>query len=261
MKINLIKTLRNILIILVSQFFLILPAKSNLLTSSTNKIIVWNVGQGQFITYIEKNKCWHFDMGGEFFNWKRVQQLCGNKQNEVTLSHIDSDHINGLWKAYKHLKTICIHPPSYIHIGLGKSKMLEHYPKCLEPTDRRYNNSIFKQINIENLNVKNENQLSKVISLMGIMLIPGDSPINEEKRWHFNLTHENQIKYLILGHHGSRTSTSEELLHSLPHLEMAIASSRFKKYHHPHAETLFRLRKNKTPVLKTEDWGHIILEL
>lgn len=87
-------------------------------------------------------------------------------------------------------------------------------------------------------------------------LFPGDSPRAQEKRWFPQAPLDTRI--LVLGHHGSRTATSHQLVARLRHLKMAIASARFKKYGHPHIETKARLKQAHVPLLKTEDWGHLI---
>ena len=73
-----------------------------------------------------------------------------------------------------------------------------------------------------------------------------------------NLT---EAQYLLLGHHGSRTSTSEQLLVGLPHLKLAIASSRHRRFGHPHLETQLRLKSHHVPLITTEDWVNIHLWL
>lgn len=65
---------------------------------------------------------------------------------------------------------------------------------------------------------------------------------------------------LILGHHGSKSSTSEYLLNNLS-IRQSISSARWKRYHHPHPQVLARLQIKKIPNLRTEDWGHIIFQI
>ena len=55
--------------------------------------IVWNVGQGQWVSYIDIDKCYHFDAGGEFFDKRKFQKHCKNKYNAFSFSHWDWDHI------------------------------------------------------------------------------------------------------------------------------------------------------------------------
>lgn len=89
-------------------------------------------------------------------------------------------------------------------------------------------------------------------------LIPGDSTKKQEKIWRFKTP--STAQGLILGHHGSRTSTSKELLQTLPNLKWAIASARYEKYRHPHKDVLKNLKAHRIPILKTEDWGHIRIQ-
>jgi competence protein ComEC len=41
---------------------------------------------------------------------------------------------------------------------------------------------------------------------------------------------------------------------------MAIASARWKRYHHPHAEIEALLKQRHIPMIRTEDWGNIWFE-
>jgi competence protein ComEC len=98
------------------------------------------------------------------------------------------------------------------------------------------------------------------------VVVPGDSPIKEERQWLHGLGAfapgvRAAADFLILGHHGSRTSTGLDLLKSLPRLRGAIASARRARYGHPHREVELRLRKFRVPLLKIEDWNNIWIEL
>jgi competence protein ComEC len=116
----------------------------------------------------------------------------------------------------------------------------------------------------ENLNVqswvytkpKNTNESSKVFIDQKI-LIPADSPVKQEKLWANEMTGLINVEIIILGHHGSRTSTSTELLLKLKNIKMAMVSARYAKYKHPHLQVLNNLMEFGIPVLKTEDWGNI----
>lgn len=102
---------------------------------------------------------------------------------------------------------------------------------------------------------KRSNDASQIF-LSQKFLFPGDSPARLEKIWIHRIP-KDQPQILILGHHGSKTSTSDELLEHFSSLKIAVASSRMKKYGHPHPETLRKLRKRKIPILLTEEWGNI----
>jgi competence protein ComEC len=214
--------------------------------------VVWNVGQGQWITLIQANDCWHFDMGGEYFAWNKVRKLCREKINRVSLTHWDWDHIGALKKASRHLSNLCLNDAP-----LGKStptKMsLLPRQKCIKD----------ENIWIWRPNITSKaksNELSQIFLSNGF-LIPGDSTLKEERLWANSLPISDSPRILILGHHGSRTSTSDYLLNKLPNLKQAVASARWRRYRHPHPQVLLMLQKHKIPILRTEDWGSIWFEL
>lgn len=210
-------------------------------------LVVWNTGQGQWVSVINPNDCLHFDVGGEIFPWKKLADLCGKKENKLFLSHWDWDHIGALAKWPPWPTCLALSP-----IGTSsprKMNLLKKFKLCQESDVPHWTPALSKDSNSE----------SHVVSYERF-LIPGDSPKTQERIWK-NQSWVSQSQVLILGHHGSRTSTSNELLERLPHLRMAIASARWRKYHHPHPETVALLNQHHIPVISTEDWGSIWFEL
>lgn len=228
-----------------------------------NFFIVWNVGQGLGTTWIDRKSCFHFDLGGDQVPIKKIRLFCQNKTNVVHLSHSDQDHISGLAQLPLITKKIC----------------LTHYPH----TENRRKVHFFKRFQIcksndlpsllysvlwtDNPNKnKSSNDSSRVVDLRldKLSIInPGDSSKKMERLWApriKSLSSHRQV--LILGHHGSQTSTSHELLQALPKLSMSIASARQSKYGHPHESVIRRLKieKNIIPI-RTEDWGNLIFTL
>lgn len=215
--------------------------------------VIWNVGQGQWLTQITPERCQHFDMGGEFFPWKRLRQICGNKDNEIHLSHWDWDHIGALAKPalVRTLPQRCLALPPVGKTSKYKKSLLADLSPCLSPASEL-------RIWTSSTQEKDSNARSHVLLHQNI-LIPGDSPQRQEALWS-QLPWVRQSRVLILGHHGSRTSTSERLLASLPNVRLAIGSARWARYKHPHPQVLKRLRQHRLPFLRTEDWGHIWIE-
>jgi competence protein ComEC len=93
------------------------------------------------------------------------------------------------------------------------------------------------------------------------LLAPGDSPRDEEKKWIHHFAGLERVRVLVLGHHGSRTSTSQDLLAKLSGVRVAIASARFRRYGHPHTEVVRELAQRKISLLRTEEWGTIHMRL
>ncbi len=221
--------------------------------------IVWNVGQGQWSSLVTKNTCDHFDMGGEKNPLKLVKKLCENKINRIYLSHWDWDHLSFALKAKFILKNTCLRLPPLGVSSSRKMQILKTYSACSANQMEDFPLKELTRFTAADLSRKT-NDLSHVLLVSENFLIPGDSTAQQEKIWSHNENMQ-KAKFLLLGHHGSRTSTSEELLLQLPHLKTAIASARFAKYGHPHLEVVQRLKRHHVVLLKTEDWGNLWFEL
>lgn len=240
------------LLILLSPF----PAEG---PAFRDLFIIWNVGQGQWVTANQRNRCEHFDFGGEIMPMSKIKNQCSGKDNYLYLSHWDYDHWGGLKRLIKSIPNLCHAPWPLLTLGKTLPKIAHPIPLCKSPLEPWYRPEIdfVKQKGIVS------NDLSQVFVFQNRILIPGDSTTRMEELWTANLRklEKKRIQVLILGHHGSKTSTSEALLQHLPHLKLAIATAREARYGHPHSVVLHRLKNHRVPVLRTEDWGNIGLEL
>lgn len=223
----------------------------------TNLWVIWNVGQGQWVTHILSKECLHYDMGGEFGSFKTIKKTlinyCGNKINKLNLSHWDYDHFFNIFSFIKTVPDLCWQNiPEFAHTKKSVKNILDlKIPNC---SKKNMNLTIWVP-----LFARNTNESSTIFYDENI-LITGDSPIQQEKIWTSEIENLEFARVLILGHHGSRTSTGKNLLSFLTHLKYSIASARYIKYKHPHSDTLRRLSEYSIPVLKTEDWGNIWFE-
>lgn len=215
--------------------------------------IVWNVGQGQWTTQVDRETCLHFDVGGEFKPAaKKLKLYCDGKQNALFFSHWDWDHIGLVKYLDLQLPKVCIMQMPGGEGSESKQRLLKSITPCAK-----------RNFSLQTLLAQDakSNNANSNIFVHNRILIPGDSPTSQEKLWLHQLKQPLKIQTLILGHHGSRTSTSRELLSALPQLRLAITSARKKRYGHPHLQTLFRLQQQGIPVLRTEDWGHIVVPI
>lgn len=221
---------------------------------------VWNVGQGQWTTLPLGNMCIHFDMGGESAPWRFIQSLCSRRNNFLILTHFDRDHINHLERFQNLVKPngIClllhpsqVIPPKAIHL------------KKLRPCQRPKEAALWWQWRHPHTTSKiplNQNSKSLWIVIYNYILIPGDAPKKIEKQvahWPA-LRH---VEHLIVGHHGSSSSTSQTLISSLPQLNSASISARKLRYGHPHPKTVERLFKNNIPWESTEKKGSLKIRI
>lgn len=221
-----------------------------------DQLAIWNVGQGQWVTAARNAKCLHFDIGGERVEWDAVISLCRYRQNHVYFSHWDLDHVNFAWRAKQKLPNLCIAARPGGRATGKREHVLNGIPQCdpgqLLASSRRIR-ELTPRLKSKN---KNSNESSRIFLLEQMVLIPGDAGTKTEAQipnssWLAN------ARILILGHHGSRTSTSEAWLSKLPNLRLAVASSRRRKYGHPHPLVVDRVKNHGVPVIVTEDWGNI----
>ena len=244
--------------------FLFLLLHPTLCTMRSAQIVAlfWNIGQGQWTTVITADTCRHYDFGGEITYWNKnrnlLLKLCKDKQNILHLSHPDLDHYAYYPPMQKTLKNICWFEID--HSSIPAKRQLRKIPLCPErkyaDAHSRHHFRMYKPANF-----RSKNDSSKVYAFKNL-LIPGDSPQKHEKIWAANLTAPEKHTLLQLGHHGSRTSSSDLLFKKLSRIKMAVVQARKKRFNHPHPETIQRLKKYRIPLLTTEDWGNtaVILE-
>lgn len=235
--------------------FIIISSSSSVIREQRglSYFVVWNIGQGQWTTFIHPELCHHVDVGGEFAPLKKIRFWCASQKNEISLSHWDLDHV-GLIPRLKG-QNLCLRLRPLGKASAKKESLLRPLQNCTEKSAQ--NISKFSPVLSGK---KSENAKSHVQAIENILL-PGDSTTKEESVWIHQIKGIGQIRLLVLGHHGSASSTSDELLAAMPHLKMAVASARWNRYRHPHPKTLATLSRRKIPILRTEDWGNLFFEI
>lgn len=233
-----------------------------LLARTQTSFIIWNVGQGLWTTLKSEEECQHFDSGGERAPWPKIIETCGRgftRSNRFHFSHWDYDHVSFARLARYRLQESCLFiGPATAPPNPKRGSILSEFKPC--PLSLEQPQPV-KEIGfaLRPMKRKTSNDLSRIFALDDILL-PGDSVARAERVWARSLRARPPIKVLVLGHHGSRTSTSIELLRELPYLKQAIASARKAKYGHPHPEIIRRLQERGVAVVSTEDWGTLRLE-
>lgn len=120
-------------------------------------------------------------------------------------------------------------------------------------------------VEIRNFNVypelwNEENDESLVLSFTinsYSFLIMGDAPIKIEKK----IMEDNKklnATILKVGHHGSKTSSSEEFIKYVNPKEAVISCGKNNKYGHPHQSVINILKSNKVKIRRTDIEGSII---
>lgn len=246
----------------------------NLNRSQLLEVIFFNVGQGDGI-FIETPQNYQIlidggpssvvleKLGQEMSFWDRSIDL-------IILTHPEHDHVAGLIEV---LKTYEV--KNILWTGVLKdTKEFEEWIKLIkgEKADitiaqagqRIIIPNIFFEIiypfeDLEGQNIKNTNNTSIIFRLVfnnNCFLFTGDASKSIERKVIDKGLNLN-CNVLKVGHHGSKNSTSKELVESvIPELAV-ISLGKDNKYGHPHAQVLDILNDYGIKVLRTDEIGDI----
>lgn len=183
--------------------------------------------------------------------------------DHLILSHGDNDHLGEAFNLVNNFKIKNVVFNCGTHNNLENSLM-----KLLKEKKIEYGSCV-KEINVDNnklrfLNTKeydNENDNSSVIyaNINNFkFLFMGDASAITEKEIlnKYNLT---DIDVLKVGHHGSNTSSSKELINTINPNYSIISVGKNNRYGHPNEEVLERLDNSK--IYRTDIEGSIMFKL
>ncbi|MGC0153118.1 DNA internalization-related competence protein ComEC/Rec2 [Chromobacterium vaccinii] len=108
-----------------------------------------------------------------------------------------------------------------------------------------------------------DNARSCVLRVAGAhraLLVGGDAPQRQEDGLAERYGARLRSDVLIVGHHGSRTSSSEAWLAAVQPSVAVVSAGFLNRYRHPHRETLERLRRQGAAVLRTDLDGALTLD-
>jgi competence protein ComEC len=89
-------------------------------------------------------------------------------------------------------------------------------------------------------------------------LLTGDLPAQEESRL---LTEAISAEVFIVGHHGSKTSSSLDFLRAVNPKMAVVSAGYLNRYRHPHPSILQRLSQENIPLWRTDKTGQILFKL
>jgi len=92
------------------------------------------------------------------------------------------------------------------------------------------------------------------------ILITGDLPQKFERYLVHKYKNKLKSNILLVGHHGSNTSSSEEFLKAVDPEYIIISVGKDNPYHLPNKNALKRLQKLHIPILRTDKIGNIIFQ-
>jgi competence protein ComEC len=191
----------------------------------------------------------------------------------ILVSHPDMDHVGGLPELFDRFSVKHLLVSGVSSDNSAYEEMMNGAKK--ENTDIRFarrgrivldqEHGIFLDIlfpdrEVTGLETNMSSVVMKLIYRETSFLFTGDSPQAIEKYLISQDPKVLDVDVLKLGHHGSKTSNSEEFLLNTSPEYAIISAGKGNSYGHPHKEVLDLLNKDNIPYLDTMDVGTIVFE-
>ncbi len=232
------------------------------------RVTVLDVGQGQCILLQSANSCYMVDCGGDSAKGAAsavVRTLWSNgiyKLDGIILTHFDEDHVGGILPLLAQTQADRLYIPAGERTQDGDS-ITELFPGelCYVETETVLSCGNGTITVFPNYPDASGNECSLCILFQAAdcdILITGDRNASGEAQL-MAQTDLPDLEALIVGHHGSKSSTSMELLRSTMPEVAIISVGKDNRYGHPDEEILNRLALYGCKVLRTDLHGTIII--
>lgn len=231
------------------------------------RVTVLDVGQGQCILLQSQDRSYLVDCGGdsetiaadEAANALLSQGI--SKLDGLILTHYDADHAAGAMYLLSRVPADCLYLPTAVDSD-GYSEHLLTYSDGLvwmvdDQVSITYGTSQITLFPSEYGISDNESGLGVLFQTENCdILITGDWGASAERELMQNIELP-QLEVLIVGHHGSKFSTCEELLAATMPKYAIISVSADNPYGHPSQEVLERLERYGCIVFRTDRDGTV----
>lgn len=220
------------------------------------KVTVFDVGQGLAILLQTPTQNILYDTATPISPlWQNLQALGVRKIDTLIVSHHDNDHAGGLQSIPNHIEIK--------EIYAGQPEFYTSAKPCDAGIDWRVDSVDFSMMTPSTLPNSSDNDKScvlRVVSGSHAMMITGDLSAQGEKRLITEQGDKLSSEILVLGHHGSKSSSSIAFLRAT-NPSLAIASSGYaNSYRHPSLDVRKRLSKLNIPLFRTDMQGAITIE-
>ena len=273
------------LIVLAILFFLnlvLLTNLNNLTPKEKVKITFLNVGQGHsLLIQAENNKNILIDTGNEKIALNSLLNelsFFNKKIDTIFATHYDLDHIGLLPFYLNYFQVKNFYDTGIKRVGKSQEGLYEEIKKIVQK--KKINKKELKagdeitispRVKIKILFPDSFFNLDKMPSNDGSMvlmifidhhkiLITGDLPKKYEKYLIKKYGGKLKSEILLAGHHGSRSSSSEDFLKTVNPKNFVISVGEDNPYGHPHREILKLAKKLKLNILRTDILGNINFE-
>jgi competence protein ComEC len=240
------------------------------------KVTVLDVGQGDSILIEPASGKKILIDGGERKMGERVvvpflRRKGINKLDMVVLTHPHEDHVGGLPAVLRKIKVDSVLDPGYPYksqsykrfLGLIKrNKIKYHLARAGQSIDFGQA-TVARILNPSLPFLENVNNASIVMQLRYknfSLLLCGDNEKEGEERLLEQTASSLQSAIIKIGHHGSRTATSDQFLAAVNPKIALISCGKHNKFKHPHKSTLDKLRDEGIKIYRTDRDGAIIVK-
>ncbi|WP_435349694.1 lamin tail domain-containing protein [Haloarchaeobius sp. HRN-SO-5] len=205
-----------------------------------------------------------------------LQRVGVERLDHLVTSHADADHIGGHAAVIEYFETQGEGVGAVYDPGIPSAS--QTYARYLDAVET-YDVPLFRtragaQMPVTGVDVsvlgppreplenvdRNENSIVlRVTHGETSFLFTGDAEDDEERFVLSNYGSSLQSTVLLAGHHGSRSSTGDELLDAVDPRLVVLSSAYDSQYGHPHQETLDRLAARSIPAYWTATHGNVVL--
>lgn len=232
------------------------------------RMTMLDVGQGQAILLQSEGKTYLVDCGGDYeedaadITAEKLLSMGINRLDGIFLTHYDADHSGGLPYLLTRIDTdLILMPYSMDDEGVGDTLREISGDAAIVVKEDLILEFGGVQIDIFaplSYNSGNESSMSILFQTENCaILITGD--MGEAGERLLLKTHQlPQVDVLVVGHHGSKTSTSEALLQAVQPAYAFISVSEDNYYGHPAKVVLDRLLAYECLIFRTDENGTII---
>ena len=246
------------LIILFTGWKLAANVIQDYLHSSSWKVTMLDVGQGLAMAIERNGHIFLYDTGNAWGHGKMSGSMAkleilpyiqreGLKLDGIIISHDDRDHSGGLSAILTQYPTTPI----------WRSAKIIHSRPCIRGTHWIWQGLTFRVLSPSYRSPQAKNAQSCVLLVSDRkprLLLMGDAPASIERIIAHQLP---RVDVIQVGHHGSKTATSETLLAKATPKVALISVGRWNPWHLPNKKVLNRLQEDKILTFTTAKDGAI----
>ncbi|MCL2587779.1 MAG: DNA internalization-related competence protein ComEC/Rec2 [Oscillospiraceae bacterium] len=239
-------------------------------------VTVLDVGQGQAVVLTTSEMTAMVDLGSgrgaggragsvaaEYLFSRNIYSL-----DILVVTHFHQDHMNGIGHLMRRMPIQRLLIPDRPEGNWAKTQLLDLADEWgvsvyIIRNDRVYPSSggtltVFAPPNMNTAQIPENNRGLSVLKTVGDfdVLITGDMYADMEQRL-VQFVDMPRLQVLVVGHHGSRTSTSVELLEATRPQVAIISAGRDNQHGHPHPEVVVRLHEFGSSIYRTDQSGTI----